>query len=101
MIINIVEPKKKRVAHLASLAKFLQQVANRFVQGGLMYGDPHKGRLFLSRLEKELARYKNTGNIEYLLNVATYCCLEGIAPEHSNSHHDATVSSVTRKEFGE
>lgn len=96
MIVNIVEPRARRVSGLTFLAKFLQQVADRFVQGGLRYGPPHRGRMYLSRLKKELAKYEEKGNAEFLLNVATYCCLEMIAPEHLLHHHNPFVESATR-----
>lgn len=100
MDIHIVEPRKQKVTGLTFLASFLQQIANRFVQGHLRYGAPHKGRCYLSRLKAELAVYIKEGNAEHLLNVAVYCLLEMIAPEHPHHHLNPVVDSITRKEYG-
>lgn len=51
----------------------------------------------MSRLAKELAAYKKTGNMEQLINIANYAILEAMAPENPRFHFDAGVDSVTRK----
>jgi len=82
------------------LQKFLQKMVNRFFIGFLRYAGPHGKQLYLSRLQKELKAYKRTGNQENLINVAVYCVLESIAPEHPKHHHNEIVDSVTRKQYG-
>lgn len=100
MDIHIVEPRSQKVYGLSFLAKFLQSVAAHYIQGNLRYGPPHAGRMYFSRLQKEAAAYGKTGNAEHLLNVAVYCLLEMIAPQHPRHHHNGLVDSVTRKEYG-
>ena len=80
--------------------QFLQNMADRYMVGGVRYGKPANIRKYLSRLKTELKSYEKTGNIEHLLNVANYAFLESHAPERKKVHHDPTVDSVTRKKFG-
>ena len=91
---------KIRFPHPERFVSFLQKVANRRMQGQSRYGDPHAGRLYLTRLAAELKAYRKTGNAEHLLNIAVYAHLEMEAPEHPRAHLDATVVSVTRRLFG-
>jgi hypothetical protein len=71
---------------------------NRLVVGEARYGPWSKKRKAVTRLTKELAAYKKTGNAEHLFNIANYCVLEYIDPEHPKHHFDPTVDSVTRNE---
>ena len=87
-------PDKRR------LDAFLQQMANRAVVGHVRYGRPDTRKRYMSRIEKELEVYKSDGNREQLLNIAVYCFLESVAPEHPSHHHDATTPSATRRKFG-
>ncbi len=76
---------------------FMQQVLNRRCVGALRYGDkPQAKQRYMKRLSLELKAYKETGNIEQLLNIAVYAFLESVAPENKKSHFDPTVDSVTR-----
>lgn len=77
---------------------FAQTMLNRMYVGDLRYGSPDRKQKYASRLYKEVEAYKSTGNAEHLLNIANYCVLEWIAPEHKLHHFDATVESVTRTE---
>ena len=42
--------------------------------------------------DKCLEKYKNTGNIEYLLDAANYLMFEYMYPQHPNAHFRATGS---------
>ena len=75
---------------------FAQTMLNRLYVGDLRYGPPDRRQLYASRLYKEVEAYKKSGNAEHLLNIANYCVLEWIAPEHKNHHFDNTVDSATR-----
>jgi hypothetical protein len=80
--------------------QFLQRMANRISVGHIRYGIPDSRKLYMSRLETELAAYKKSGNMEHLWNIANYAFLESYAPEHKSHHLDSTVESATRKKFG-
>ena len=77
---------------------FAQTMVNRLYVGDLRYGPPDKKQRYFSRLQKEVRAYKVTGNAEHLLNIANYCVLEWIAPEHKDHHFNPTVDSVTRQD---
>lgn len=79
---------------------FMQQMANRLIQGHHQYGAPRKEQCYMSRMIMEMKAYRRTGNREHLLNIANYCLLETMAPENPKYHFDAAVESVTRRQFG-
>jgi hypothetical protein len=83
---------------LGSFKMFAQSMLNRLVVGGLRYGSPKKSQKYMSRMIKEVEAYKRSGNAEQLLNIANYCVLEWIAPEHSKHHFNPNVKSATREE---
>jgi hypothetical protein len=83
--------------HVATFFHFLQLMANRRVQGAIRYGDkPKKKQKYMTRMEKELRAYKQSGNMEQLLNIAVYCWLESEAPQNSKFYFDPSIDSVTR-----
>jgi hypothetical protein len=43
-------------------------------------------------LEKCLQKYKDTGNTEYLVDMANYAMIEYMYPQHKNAHFSATDS---------
>lgn len=75
---------------------FTQTMLNRLFVGEVRYGPAKKEQKYLTRLTKELKAYKKTGNAEQLINIANYCILEWIAPEHPKHHFNPNVESVTR-----
>lgn len=77
---------------------FAQTMINRLFVGEVRYGPAEKKQKYFSRLKKEVKVYQKTGNAEQLLNIANYCVLEWIAPEHPNHHFNPNVESVTRDE---
>lgn len=85
---------------LKQFTSFLQSMLNRLWVGGLRYGPPERRKRYMSRLLAETDAYKASGNREQLLNIAVYCFLESVAPEHKKFHDNANADSVTRKKFG-
>jgi hypothetical protein len=75
-------------------------MANRIAVGTIRYGEIDARKAYMTRIEKELAAYKRTGNQEHLFNLANYAYLESVAPQHPKSHHDPHVKSVTRRSMG-
>lgn len=47
----------------------------------------------IKTLEKCLKKYKETGNTEYLCDVANYCMIEFMYPQHRAAYFKATDSS--------
>lgn len=78
-------------------AGFMQRMADRLVQGNCRYGKATAGQLYLTRLDLEVKAYVKTGNREHLYNVANYCFLESICPQHPATCYDPEVGSVTRQ----
>ena len=58
---------------------------------------------WVSDLEKRLALYKETGNTEWLMDVANYAMIEFTHPKHPDAHYRATDSdeSPGRQWIGE
>ncbi len=77
---------------------FAQGMLDRMLVGEIRYGSANKRQKYMSRLHKEVKAYLSTGNAEQLFNIANYCILEWMAPEHPKHHFDPTVKSVTRRE---
>ncbi len=75
---------------------FAQAMLNRLFVGEVRYGPGKKEQKYLTRLIKELKAYKKTGNAEQLINIANYCILEWMTPEHPKHHFNPAVESVTR-----
>jgi hypothetical protein len=76
---------------------FAQTMLNRLFVGELRYGAADKKQKYFSRLKKEVKAYEKTGNAEQLINIANYCILEWITPQHPKHHFDPTVESITRE----
>ena len=88
--------KLKRPDHQL-FKRFAQAMVMRLMQGWPTYGFDARFQ-YLTRLEKEVAKYRETGNKEHLINIANYAYLESEKPEHPGSHWDNGVKSVTRKQ---
>jgi hypothetical protein len=84
-----------------SLGVFLQRMANRLITGAYRYdkGKPGRQARYLTRLEMEIAEYRQTGNKEHLINAANYCFLEFESPELESTYWDANAKSVTRRKL--
>ena len=98
-MIHLFEPEGITVKiHKIQIFKmFAQSMLNRLYVGELRYGSPSAKQKYFSRMDKEMKAYGKTGNAEHLINIANYCVLEWIAPQHPNHHFDPGVKSVTRK----
>lgn len=46
----------------------------------------------IQSLEKRLMKYKETGNTEYLLDIANFAMIEFMFPQHPNAHFKQTDS---------
>ena len=77
---------------------FIQGQWNRLEVGELRYGPGNKKQKYLTRMRKELNHYIKTGNAEQLFNIANYCLLEFMFPEHKKHFFNPEEKSVTRKE---
>ena len=88
---------KLKLPNEKTFQRFLQMQANRVMQGHCRYGPPDSAKGYMTRMSRELDAYERTGNKEHLINIAVYCHLEDIAPEHPTPHLDTSVGSVTRK----
>lgn len=74
--------------------KFEIYMRNRLLMGGLRYGlfgDPKKHKYdSVSSIKKRLALYEETGNTEYLVDIANLCMVEFVEGNHPNKHFSAT-----------
>jgi len=74
----------------------IQMMANRMCMSEPKYGDiadtyPHKGDA-LQGLRDRLQKYEETGNTEWLLDVANMALIEHLHPAHPQAHFRATGS---------
>ena len=76
---------------------FAQAMVMRLMQGWPTYGFDARFQ-YLTRLEREVCAYRETGNREHLINAANYCYMESEKPELLGSHWDNGVKSVTRRQ---
>lgn len=85
-----------------SAALFWQKCMNRLMVGCFRYdkGKPIKKAKYLTRLKAELKAYEESGNQEHLVNIANYCFLETVAPQHKKAHWAVLEKSVTRDKLG-
>jgi hypothetical protein len=78
---------------------FIQGMLNRCIHSGYKHGGEKKGgvRNWIPRLEDSLREYKETGNVERLLDVANYAMYEASLPDHPAAHFRCTDSRGFRK----
>ena len=73
---------------------FLQKMINRMAFGHFKYGPLvlafPKEIDAIQTLRKGLKAYKDTGNTEYLVDVANYAMIEFMFPSHPKAHFRAT-----------
>jgi hypothetical protein len=77
--------------------EFIQYMRNRMEvslhkYGPVRDGFPHKVNAIKS-LETRLKKYKETGNAEYLIDVANFAMIEFMLPAHAESHFEAKDSA--------
>lgn len=76
--------------------RFLQGMADRMALSFFKYGRvaeayPHKVNA-LESLQKRIERYQETGNTEWLMDVANFAMIEFMHPRHMNAHFEPTDS---------
>jgi hypothetical protein len=97
MNITLFWPTQVKLSFSKEFVAFSNAMIARLTVGWCRYGEPAGYQLYLTRLEKELARYKQTGNREGLMNIANYAFLESLYPEHPKYHFNPLAKSATRK----
>lgn len=74
-------------------AKFESLMRNRLLVGRFRYGrmgDPAKGQFDrLKSIEERLARYRDTGNDELLVDIANLSLVEFVCGRHPKKHFEA------------
>lgn len=75
---------------------FIQKMRNRIIVSHYKYGwisesYPEIADAIAS-LEQRLELYKQTGNLEHLIDVANFSMIEYMRPRHQNAHFEATDS---------
>ncbi len=74
---------------------FEKLMRNRLVMGALRYGTLERKRKIghkwdlMGAVEKKAALYNETGNTEYLVDIANYCLLEFECGSHPKKHFKA------------
>jgi len=53
----------------------------------------------IGSLEKRLENYKNTGNTEWLMDVANFAMIEYMRPRHPKAHFKATDGDTTGRKL--
>jgi hypothetical protein len=73
---------------------FLQGMINRLAVGYHRYGplDPKRAN-WVKTLELRLEAYKETGNIDYLMDVANFAMFEWRFSQHQEAHNDPNAKS--------
>lgn len=92
--------------------EFISLMNNRMIMSYYKYGPVSKSYPELAdamaSLEMRLQKYKETGNTEFLVDVANFAMIEFMKPKHPNAHFRATDSDespglvgVSYREFEE
>lgn len=80
---------------------FVSKMKNRMIASFYKYGpleknfnrkNPEDNCKILPCLEDRLELYRETGNTEWLIDVANYAMMEFMYPQHPNAHFRATDS---------
>ena len=96
---GLVDPPKakftlKQLEQAQWCDKFEYYMRNRLLMGGLRYGlMGEKGKPqydSIASIEKRLKLYQETGNTEYLVDIANLCMVEFVEGKHPNKHFSAT-----------
>lgn len=81
-------------------AQFLQGMVNRMAVSLDKYGPVEKAYPndvdAIESLKKRLEEYEETGNIEYLIDVANFAMIEFELPRHPKAHFDSEARSLGR-----
>lgn len=92
--------EKERVLSTEYSEKFDELRKNRMVvshykYGGIKENYDKKNGMFVDMhktIELRWKKYLETGNTEYLADLANFCMIEFMYPQHSNAHFEATDS---------
>lgn len=80
-------------------ADFLQYMLNRMTVSYHKYGrvvDAYPDKVdAIKSLLVRLKKYEESGNTEWLVDVANFCMIEFMRPSHANAHFQATDSTVS------
>jgi len=80
---------------------FIEKMKNRMIASFYKYGplaqnvgreNPKDNTGEIASLKKRLELYEETGNTEWLVDVANFAMIEFMFPQHSNAHFRATDS---------
>lgn len=70
--------------------EFTNLMDNRFVMGFFRYGSIRQSKSDnVSEIEKRRQKYIETGNTEYLVDIANFARAEFINPKHHNAHFNS------------
>ena len=77
--------------------EFVQGMAHRMTVSYHKYGlvSPASKIDMIESLEKRLALYKETGNTEWLMDVANFAMIEFMHPRHPDAHFEGTDSDAS------
>lgn len=86
-------PSLERLRESEWSPRFEELMRNRLLMGAFRYGllnAPGKKKWDrMARIHEEVQLYQETGNLEYLVDVANYCLLEFEESTHPNKHFRA------------
>jgi hypothetical protein len=74
---------------------FMQGMVNRMIHGFIKYGHVMRKEYVpdsIPCLVQRLKKYKETGNTEWLIDIANYAMMEFMRPNHKKAHYRATSS---------
>jgi hypothetical protein len=88
----------ERVLQTEFSGEFVKGMQDRMVMSYYKYGPVkvnYEQKLInnMESLEKRLQKYKDTGNTEYLIDVANFAMIEFMYPQHKGAFYKATDSS--------
>lgn len=69
-----------------------QMVAGHFKYGSVRENASQKYVDYIATLTKRLQAYKETGNTEFLADIANFAMIEFMYPQHPNAHYEPTDS---------
>lgn len=75
--------------------EFVQGMADRMSVSFFKYGRVRKGAQTMDTMKSlalRLKAYEETGNTEYLIDVANFCMIEFMHPRHPKAHFKSTDS---------
>jgi hypothetical protein len=67
-------------------------VMSHYKYGFIKENAQKKAVHYIETLEKRLQKYKDTGNAEFLADVANFAMIEFMYPQHPNGHYKPTDS---------